>query len=290
MLRCSTSRVLSVLESPCASRLPTRTFSHARVMLSGHNKWSTIKHDKAKNDAEKNKLINKFASQVTIAVKSGGSGDPAMNIRLQSAIDLAFKNNVPKKVIEGAINRGLGIGGEKNSSEVCVYEGIGPGGVAYVVECLTDNKNRSIALVRSAFNKIGGSMTPTLYFFERKGYLVVESPKELTSEDDVLDAVLEIDGVEDIKLVEEEESNVSDTDEEPGAKYDVITEVQMNNKAANAFKEKGFKIHEMGLEYIPNPDTTVQVTDEEVLAKIEKLTNTLEELDDVTSVYTNISE
>lgn len=265
-------------------------------MLSGHNKWSTIKHDKMKNDAEKNKVINKFANQITLAVKSGGSGDPGMNIRLASAIELANKNNVPKKVVENAVNRGLGVGNGKAASEFCTYEGIGPGGVAFVVESLTDNKNRAIALVRSAFNKIGGSMTPTLYFFERKGYLVVESD-QLTTEDEVLEKVLEVDGVEDIKLVEEEDNErttperaIPDSANTSPNKFDIVTEVTMNNKVANSFKELGFKIHEMGLEYVPNPDTIVEVTDEEVRQKIEKLVNTLDELDDVTSVYTNLKD
>lgn len=235
-----------------------------------------------KNDAEKNKLINKFASQITIAVKSGGSGDPNMNIRLASAIELAYKNNVPKKVVENAVNRGLGVGGSKNASELCVYEGIGPGGVAFVVESLTDNKNRTIALVRSAFNKIGGSMTPTLYFFERKGFLVVEPPESLSTEDEVLEKVLDIEGVEDIKVIEDEGS---DTDH---PQYDVVTEVPLNNKVANSFKELDFKIHEMGLEYVPNQDTLVEVSDDEAKQKIQKLVNTLDELDDVTSVYTNM--
>lgn len=267
------------------SKIGIRYLSRGRVLLSGHNKWSTIKHDKMKNDAEKNKLINKFASQVTLAVKSGGSGDPNMNIRLASAIELAYKNNVPKKIVENAVNRGLGIGGSKTASELCIYEGIGPGGVAFVVECLTDNKNRTISLVRSAFNKIGGSMTPTLYFFERKGYLVVEPPETLATEDEVLEEVMDVEGIEDVKPIEDTEDT-----EDGKQQYDVITEVPMNNKAANSFKELGFKIQEMGLEYVPNQDTLMDITEEETLQKNQKLVNTLEELDDVISVYTNMKQ
>lgn len=152
------------------TRILWRNFSTLNSrLLSGHNKWSSIKHDKAKNDVERNKLFSKFAQRISLAVKMGGNADPNLNLRLATAIELASKNNVTKKVIENAIKKGSGNGqtyGKNGTNmETCVYEGMGPGGIALVVEALTDNKNRTIGLVRSTFTKASGSMTPTLFFF-----------------------------------------------------------------------------------------------------------------------------
>lgn len=259
----------------------TRSFStgHA-VVWSGHNKWSTIKHDKAKNDAERNKLFSKFAQRISLAVKLGGSSDPSLNIRLATAIELASKNNVTKKVIENAIKKGSGASAAArggSNMEMCVYEGMGPEGVALVVEALTDNKNRTIGLVRSAFTKANGSMTPTLYFFDKRGYVVATPPPELQDDDDkLLEKLLELDGVQDLET------------EDRACK--ILTEPTATNAVAAALKLQGFQVSELGMEYAPKNDMRVAVTDQEALQRIRKFLAALEEIEEVTDVYTNLQQ
>ncbi|CAH00353.1 post-initiation translation factor DPC29 [Kluyveromyces lactis] len=300
MLKISASRSLG------SGSVFSRRFLHGtRVVNAGHSKWANIKHTKAKNDAERTKIYNKIANQISVAVKLGGSADPAMNIRLATAIELANKNNVTKKVIENAIKKGSGTNdGASAGAEPCTYEGIGPAGVAFVVEALTDNKNRTVGLIRSTFNKFNGNMTPTLYFFERKGYVVIEPKEDQPRDfDSVMDIVLEIDGVEDL---EQDTPNSEDTtgESEPlssqdenssgndaSALFEVITEAQQTNKVAETLRNQGFHIREMGVEYVPREETAMSpVTDTELHAKLEKFINQLEEIDDVTQIYSNIKE
>lgn len=267
--------------SLAARPIVTRAFSTRQsVVWSGHNKWSTIKHDKAKNDAERNKLFSKFAQRISLAVKSGGSSDPNLNLPLATAIELASKNNVTKKVIENAIKKGSGASSSKDAGnmEMCVYEGMGPGGVALVVEALTDNKNRTIGLVRSTFTKANGSMTPTLYFFHKQGYLVVQPPAELQRDDDrLLERLLELDGVQDL--------DTSSTDE---TTREIVTDTTATNTVAAALKSQGFHIAEIGLEYAAKPDMQVSVSDPETLQRIRKFLTALEDIEEVTDIYTNL--
>ncbi|CAI4062161.1 hypothetical protein SKDZ_07G2730 [Saccharomyces kudriavzevii ZP591] len=284
--------------SRCYSKLlrNCRPFSTLNSSVgSGHNKWSTIKHGKAKNDAERNKINNKFANQISMSVKLGnGITDPTMNIRLATSIDLANKNNVSKKVIENAIRKASGSssGKDSNSSELCVYEGMGPGGVAIVVEALTDNKNRTIGLIRSAFNKANGSMTPTLFFFDKRGYVAVTPPSELDTEDKVLESVLEIQGIEDIVAVHDdaEDAECDAEAETAGPTYEAVTEPAETNKVAALLKERGFHIRDLGIGYNAKPDMAVTVQGDETVEKLEKLTAALEDIDEVTSLYTNASD
>ncbi|CUS21172.1 LAQU0S02e07580g1_1 [Lachancea quebecensis] len=277
--------------SRCSSA--SRLFSHCSVKLSGHNKWSSIKHDKAKNDAEKNKLFNKFANQIALAVKlGGGSADPALNIRLAAAIESANKNNVTKRVVENAIRKGSGAGGKDGAkSESCVYEGMGPGGVAFVVEALTDNKNRTIGLVRSTFTKVNGSMTPTLYFFDRKGYIVVQPPQELNDFDMVFEKVLEHEGVEDLEQVDPENEASAAEDLAPGfasSVYELSTEPAAANQVASSLKQHGFHIKEVGIGYVPKSDMLVDIQNEDTMKSVEKFMGQLDEIDDVTDFYCNL--
>ncbi|KAM3159870.1 putative transcriptional regulatory protein HAH1 [Lachancea thermotolerans] len=277
--------------SRCPSAL--RLFSTCSARLSGHNKWSTIKHDKAKNDAEKNKLFNKFANQIALAVKlGGGSTDPALNIRLAAAIESANKNNVTKRVVENAIKKGSGAGGKDGSkSESCVYEGMGPGGVAFVVEALTDNKNRTIGLVRSTFSKVNGSMTPTLYFFDRKGYIIVQPPQELDDFDQVFEKVLEHEGVEDLEQVDPENDASAAEDLAPGfasSVYELSTGPAATNQVASSLKQHGFHIKEVGIGYVPKSDMLVDVQNEDTMKSVEKFMGQLDEIDDVTDFYCNL--
>ncbi|QLQ80490.1 hypothetical protein HG537_0D04900 [Torulaspora globosa] len=259
----------------------TRKFSTGHgVVWSGHNKWSTIKHDKAKNDAERNKLFSKFAQRISLAVKLGGSSDPGLNIRLATAIELANKNNVTKKVIENAIKKGSGASATAKGGagmEMCVYEGMGPEGVAFIVEALTDNKNRTIGLVRSAFTKANGSMTPTLYFFDKRGYVMANPPPELQDNDDrLLEQLLELDGVQDLETTTQT--------------CKIITETTATNTVASALKQQGFQITELGIEYAPKNEMCVTVTDQDALQRINKFLTVLQDIDEVTDVYTNLQQ
>ncbi|CCE63578.1 hypothetical protein TPHA_0F00920 [Tetrapisispora phaffii CBS 4417] len=268
--------------------------------LSGHNKWSTIKHDKAKNDAEKNKLFSKFANQIQLAVKlGGGSTDPTLNIRLATAMEAANKNNVSKKVVDNAIKKAAGISLNKGSvMETCLYEGMGPGGVAFVIEALTDNRNRTFGFVRSAFTKVNGSMTPTLYFFDKKGYAIVRAPiKYENDEDKILERVLDIKGVEDLEQIkDEEEASVTD---EPGnssdnsdklALYSIRTEPSSTNAVAAELKQDGFKIEELAIGYFGKDDLQVTLPDEESKAKFDRFMDTLDSIDEITAIHTNIRD
>ncbi|CDF88333.1 BN860_07690g1_1 [Zygosaccharomyces bailii CLIB 213] len=257
---------------------------HSSVSLaSGHNKWSSIKHDKAKNDSQKNKLFSQFAQRISLAVKQGGSADPSLNIRLATALEQAQRYNVTKKVVENAIRKGAGISapGEK-PSESCLYEGIGPGGMAYVVEALTDNKNRTISLVRSVFNKAGGAMTPILYCFAKRGYVNVLCPKGM-DEEQVVMAILDVDGVEDYsKGSDIEASEKQDYD----SSFTVFTNPSDANKVAQKLQETKLHVSDVGVEYKAQ-DAIMETLKEEELKANDALERNLLEIEEVTDVYTN---
>lgn len=258
-------------------------FHTAAIQLSGHNKWSTIKHDKARNDSQKNKLFSQFAQRISIAVKQGGSANPDLNIRLATALEQAQKNNVTKKVIENAIRKGSGVPapGEK-PTESCIYEGIGPGGIAYVVEALTDNKNRTISSVRSAFNKAGGSMTPTLYCFQRRGFVNILSPKGM-DEEQVIMTILDVEGVEDYT----EMQDAADYGEgEFGGSFVVFTQPSDANKVAQRLKESKFYVDDVGVEFKAQDPVGATLKEEDLRAN-DSLESVLDEIEEITDVYTN---
>lgn len=255
--------------------VPVRLFSTSNIRLSGHSKWSTIKHDKAKNDGEKNKIANKVANMIAIAAKLGG-GDPGSNVRLATAIETASKNNVPKRVVENAIKRGLGQTEEKKNIEQTLYEGMGPGGVSFVVEALTDNKARTVGLVRSAFTKNGGSVTPTLFQFERKGLIVIEKGEFKFEE--IFEKILEY-GVEDVEDIEEH--NIVEIYTDP---------LDTNKISQDIQKDTGYKIKEISIVYIPKDDMMVEITDEETKLKWDKFIKSLEDISDITDYYHTLKE
>lgn len=245
---------------------------------SGHNKWSTIKHDKAKNDAARNRINTKFANQIALAVKlGGGSVDPGMNLRLATAIELASRNNVPKKVVEGALKRASGAAGSGSEAptELCVYEGLGPGNVAFVIEALTDNKNRTVGLVRSVFTKLNCSLTPTLYFFDRHGQISVTPPENM-SEDAVLETVFDIDGIEDVT--------------ENSGKYQIFTDPQATNKIATELRDRNFQLDDITIAFRAKPDSQSTIENEETRKKLRKLIQNLEDIDEITAYYHNLAD
>jgi YebC/PmpR family DNA-binding regulatory protein len=237
--------------------------------MSGHSKWANIKHRKAAQDAKKGQLFSKLAKEITVAAKLGG-GNPENNIRLRVAIEKAREANMPSENIEKAIKRGTGEL-EGVTYEDVTYEGYGPGGVAILVNVLTDNKNRTAADIRKIFSKFGGSLGSAgsvSWIFERKGYISVDASKY--TEDQILEIALEV-GAEDVK---KEDDVIS-----------IYTPVEVFSEVLNALKSKGIEIKVAEISMVPK--STVRV-DDETAVKVLKLLDELESNDDVQSVASNL--
>ena len=237
--------------------------------MSGHSKWATIKHKKGAADAKRGKIFTKIIKEITVAAKLGG-GDEEANPRLRTAIIKAKSANMPKDNIERAIKKGTGDLDGVTYSEL-TYEGYGPGGVALLIETLTDNKNRTAADVRSQLTKGGGTLGATgcvSYLFKRKGIIAFDSSKY--TEDDVFTAALDA-GAEDV-------STEGDT-------IEVITEPDDFEAVVNAITDAGMEYTMAEISMIP--DTTVSL-DNEKTAKALRLIERMEDIDDVQSVSTNL--
>jgi YebC/PmpR family DNA-binding regulatory protein len=239
--------------------------------MSGHSKWAQIKRQKGVNDKKKGKTFTKLGNAITIAVKQGGGiGDPNSNFRLRLAIDIARTENMPKENIERAIKRAT----EKDAGEVheVIYEGFAPGGVSVMVEAATDNPMRTTSEVKSIFNKASASFGQpgsVSYQFKHIGRIIAKKGNK--SFDDLFSIALD-QGAEDI--------------EEVGDEIFVYTSLQDLTKIKDALSGAGVEVLEA--ELIREPVVTVQVEQAEKLLKIENFINTLEELDDVQKVYTNL--
>ncbi|MBO5137183.1 MAG: YebC/PmpR family DNA-binding transcriptional regulator [Spirochaetaceae bacterium] len=236
--------------------------------MSGHSKWATIKHAKGAADAKRGQLFTKFIKEISIAARMGG-GDPNSNPRLRTAILKARAANMPKDNIERAIKKGTGeLGGAVYEEKL--YEGYGPGGVAILVEVLTDNNNRAAANVRNIFGKSGGNLGATgsvSYMFNRKG--VIEYDAEVVNEDEVMEAALEA-GAEDIV---NEDGIVT-----------VTTDPSTFESVLEALQEKGYESVSAEVAMVPDMYSAVDV---ETATKLQKLIDRLEEDDDVQNVYSN---
>ncbi|MBR5867052.1 MAG: YebC/PmpR family DNA-binding transcriptional regulator [Spirochaetaceae bacterium] len=236
--------------------------------MSGHSKWATIKHAKGAADAKRGQLFTKFIKEISIAARMGG-GDPNANPRLRTAILKARAANMPKDNIERAIKKGTGeLGGAVYEEKL--YEGYGPGGVAILVEVLTDNNNRAAANVRNIFSKSGGNLGATgsvSYMFNRKG--VIEYDAEVVSEDEVMDVALEA-GADDIVA----EDGIITVTTDP-ASFEGVLEV---------LQGKGYESVSAEVAMVPDMYSAV---DMETATKLQKLIDRLEEDDDVQNVYTN---
>jgi len=239
--------------------------------MSGHSKWSSIKRQKGINDKKKGKTFTKLGFAITIAVKQGGGiGDQNSNFRLRLAVDAARAANMPKENIERAIKRAS----EKSAGEVheVLYEGFAPGGVSVIVEAATDNPMRTTSEVKSAFNKAGASFGQpgsVSYQFKHIGRIIVN--KGVKSFDDIFSIALE-EGAEDIEDVEQE--------------VFVYTSIPTLTKIKDALSKNQIEIVEADL--IREPIVTVLIEEQEKLNKIENFIATLEEMDDVQKVYTNL--
>ncbi|GAA4795025.1 MULTISPECIES: YebC/PmpR family DNA-binding transcriptional regulator [Streptomyces] len=237
--------------------------------MSGHSKWATTKHKKAVIDAKRGKLFAKLIKNIEVAARTGGP-DPEGNPTLFDAIQKAKKQSVPNKNIDSAVKRGGGLEGGGVDYETIMYEGYGPNGVAVLVECLTDNRNRAASDVRVAMTRNGGSMADpgsVSYLFNRKGVVIV--PKGGLSEDDVLGAVLEA-GAEEVNDL--------------GESFEVLSEATDLVAVRSALQEAGIDYDSAEANFVP----TMQVElDEEGARKIFKLIDALEDSDDVQNVFAN---
>jgi len=238
--------------------------------VSGHSKWSSIKHKKGAADAKRGQLFSKLSRAIIVAAKEGG-GDPSGNLALQNAIEKARSYSMPKDNIERAIAKGSGADAEAASFETVVYEGYGPEGVAVLVEALTDNRNRTASEVRHAFTKHGGNLGTTgavAWQFERRGVVVVSA--EGADEDGVLMTAAEA-GADDIEL--------------DGSSFVVTSAPESLAAVRQALEAGGFAVESVELAMVPK--TTVAVADESVARRIVKLVEGLEDTEDVQDVYAN---
>ncbi|SPD72028.1 conserved hypothetical protein [uncultured Desulfobacterium sp.] len=236
--------------------------------MSGHNKWSSIKHKKGAADAKRGKVFTKIIREITVAARTGG-GDPGGNPRLRAAILLAKSENMPKDNIERAIKKGTGEL-EGASYEEITYEGYGPGGVAVLVDCLTDNKNRTVSDVKHLFERHGGSLGApgcVAYLFAKRGLIIIE--KEKVDEEKLLDLALEA-GAEDVK--------------EEGEEFNVISGVPEFEAVKKAVDNAGIPYTMAQVTMIPN--NTVELEGKKAQQVI-NLMQGLEDLDDVSNVYSN---
>jgi YebC/PmpR family DNA-binding regulatory protein len=240
--------------------------------MSGHSKWATTKHKKAVIDARRGKLFAKLIKNVEVAARTGGA-DPAGNPTLFDAVQKAKKSSVPNENIDRAIRRGAGLEAGGAAYENIAYEGYAPGGVAVLVECLTDNRNRAAADVRTALTRNGGSMADpgsVSYLFHRKGVVIV--PKAAgASEDDVLTAVLDA-GAEEVNDL--------------GESLEVISEPGDLLAVRNSLQQAGIEYDSAEAAFLP----TVEVElDEEQAKRVFRLIEAVEDSDDVQDVYANYS-
>ncbi len=245
--------------------------SFGGIAMSGHNKWSTIKHKKEKTDAQKGKVFTKIGREIIIAIKEGGGADPNTNSKLKDVIAKAKAANMPNDNIQRSIKKASGEGDSANYKEM-LYEGYGPGGVAVLVECVTDNLNRTASEVRHIFDKCGGSLGATGcvgWMFERKGLIELDNSKNL-DEDELMMVALD--------------AGASDVEVEDGACL-IYTDPNDFSAVRDNLEKAGFSF--LSAERAMIPTNTVKVEDPEAVAKVEKLIDMLEDNDDAQNIFHN---
>jgi YebC/PmpR family DNA-binding regulatory protein len=238
--------------------------------MSGHSKWSSIKHKKGAADAKRGKLFSKLTRAIIVAAREGG-GDPSGNLALQNAIEKARSYSMPKDNIDRAIAKGSGADSDTSTFETVVYEGYGPSGVAVIVEALTDNRNRTASDVRHTFAKNDGNLGGSgavAWLFERRGVVLV--PADGVDEDELMLAAADA-GADDVSL--------------DGSSYQVLTAPEQLGAVREALEAAGFTIESSELTMLPK--TTVEVADEGDAKKVLRLMDQLEDNDDVQDVFAN---
>ena len=239
--------------------------------MSGHNKWSTIKQKKGKNDAARAKIFTKIGRELAVAVRDGGSADPTVNSKLRDCIAKAKANNVPNDNIERIIKKASG-DGDGNNYEAITYEGYGPSGIAVIVETLTDNRNRTAGDVRHYFDKFGNMGQPgcVSFMFSQKGVLIIDREECEADEDKVMEDALEC-GAADV----EAEDDI----------FTIYTEPADFSAVNEALTNMGYTFASAEVEMVPS--TYTKLTDEESVTKMQKLLDNLEDNDDVQNVWHN---
>lgn len=238
--------------------------------MAGHSKWNNIKHKKGKEDAKRAKIFTKLGRFIMVAVRDGGP-DPDFNPALKAAIEKAKAANMPSENIERAIKKASGEAGSSNYEEI-IYEGYGPGGIAVIVQCLTDNRNRTASDIRHYFDKYGGNLGQSgcvTFMFDKKGVIAIERNDSI-DEDEL--AMLAIDlGAEDF------------SSEEEG--FEIITSPENFNEIRDGLAEKGYSFAMAEITYLPQ--NTIKLTNPDDIKNMEKLIDMLEDNDDVQEVYHN---
>lgn len=242
--------------------------------MSGHSKWSTIKRAKGAADAKRGLTFTKLGNAITIAAKLGNSGDPESNPRLRMALEEARGVNMPKENIQRAIDRGLGnLPGQ--SLEEVIYEGFGPGKVAFFVEAVTDNKLRTLAEMKNLFDRSGGALGAngsTAYMFKKVGEIKIAS-KGGTSDEEILE------------IIDAGAEDVEEYNEDGSLKYLVYTDPTTFSQVSKTLKELGFDVEHA--EVIMKPTILTEVTEKEKADKVLAFTEKLESNDDIQKVYAN---
>ena len=249
--------------------------------MSGHSKWATTKHKKAAADAKRSSLFSKLSRNITVAAKVGGDPNPDNNASLAAAVQRARMVSMPNAKIKAAIDKAFGSGADASTYSEITYEGYGPAGVAFFVECLTDNKNRTAADVRSAFTHAGGSLGTSgsvAFQFERKGSIAIE--KVIKSEDKkVADRENAVDEDEFMMAVAEAGG---DDYEDAGDQWIVFTAYDKMQEVQKALEAQGIEVKGSELTRIPTTPTAVSVADAK---KVQRLADRLDDLEDVQNVY-----
>ena len=237
--------------------------------MSGHSKWSTIKRKKGENDAARAKIFTKIGREITVCVKESGP-DPESNSKLRDLIQKAKQNNVPNDNIDRVIKKAAG-GGEKNDYEETTYEGYGPCGVAVIVECLTDNRNRTAGDVRHYFDKFGGNLGQVgcvSFMFSKKGIIVIEN--DGLDEEKVMDDVMNA-GADDYNYTDEA--------------VEITTDPAVFSEVRDALAEMGYTFASAQIEQVPSTYTAID--DPDLRIKMNRLLESLEDNDDVQEVWHN---
>ncbi|MCR4780055.1 MAG: YebC/PmpR family DNA-binding transcriptional regulator [Ruminiclostridium sp.] len=242
--------------------------------MSGHSKWSTIKRKKGEKDGARAKVFTKISREIIVAVREGG-GDPSSNSKLAQLVQKAKSNNIPNDNIDRLIKKASG-DGEKTDYEECVYEGYGPNGVAVIVECLTDNRNRTAGEVRHYFDKFGGNLGTSgcvSFLFSTKGIVVLDNEDEDIDEDKAMEDILEAGG--------------DDFTFEDGC-VEITTDPNTVAEVGKALSDMGYKV--LSAEPAKIPSTYTTLTDEEHIKKMGLLLDALDDNDDVQNVWHNWEE
>lgn len=240
--------------------------------MSGHNKWSTIKQKKGKNDAARAKVFTKIGRELIVAIREGGSADPSVNSKLKDCIAKAKANNVPNDNIERIIKKAAS-GGDSANYEAVTYEGYGPNGVAVIVEALTDNRNRTAGEVRHYFDKFGGNMGTqgcVSFMFTKKGVLVIEREDLDKDEDTVMSDALEY-GASDFEADEDV--------------FTIYTEPEDFSAVRDDLEKAGYTFVSAELEMVPS--TYTKIDDEDNKTKMQKMLDMFEDNDDIQNVWHN---